>query len=414
MTFKKRNFLAFLTPALLVFASLLNSCNEDPTNLGFSLIKDTVAIVVESGKDSIYITSAEPYLYNPETFNPGAVLIGKYGDYKSSSLVRFANIPDTLDDLSESDILSAELIVYPLNYAYGDFKGTNLLSFKVKPVIKYWDNKLATDQFYSDNSMFDNKVVAQWSGSIKLKDSTMDPINMPLDKGLVLDWLKKTAGKKDTIWGLAFLPDDNSTVINRFAAQGSGALDYARIKIVCSTAPGIVDTIYFTSAIDKYFLMGKAPENNKITIEGGRQIRSRLNFDITTIPTLAGIHRAELELTMDAENSYFGSSTVDSVIRVDYFESASDEKLANPLFYFFMKRESSTSNKYIAKSLAPVFSQMLVTGRKGYIVFRFDEPISELNSANKIVFHGPADPDASKRPKLRLIYSLLDNKNSSK
>lgn len=414
MTFKKRNFLAFFTPALLVFASLLNSCNEEPTNLGFSLIKDTVAIVAESGKDSIYITSAEPYLFNPETFNPGAVLIGKYGDYKSSSMVRFANIPDTLADLSESDIQSAELIVYPLNYAYGDFKGTNLLSFKVKPVIKYWDNKLATDQFYADNSMFDNKVVAQWSGSIKLSDSTIDPITMQLDKGLVIDWLKKTAGKKDTIWGIAFLPDDNSTVINRFAAQGYGAVDYARIKVVCSTAPGVVDTIYFTSGIDKFFLMGKAPANNKITVEGGRQIRSRLNFDISSIPSLAGIHRAEIELTLDSENSYFGSAVQDSVLRIDYFENAEDEKQASPLFYFFMKRESANSNKYIAKSLAPVFSQMLVTGRKGSIVFRFNESISEANSANRIVFHGPDDPDASKRPKLRLIYSLLDNKNSGK
>ena len=75
---------------------LLFSCNEKPTELGFSLLYDTITVVGTSNSEYPFITGAESFLNRESLFNIGAIFIGKSDSIKAISFLRFSRLPDSL------------------------------------------------------------------------------------------------------------------------------------------------------------------------------------------------------------------------------------------------------------------------------------------------------------------------------
>jgi hypothetical protein len=214
-------------PALLVvFAGILiinSGCNDKPTDLGYSIVCDTVAVKTLSSKNTAIIKSLYSYPYHDTLFHFGTILVGSYKNYKAFSFLRFKDIPDTLDYLTESGIVSAKLTLYPNRYTFGDSLH-NRLAFNIFKVIRLWTNHVSNDSVSSptglSNYVDTTKILGSYSGIISLIGET-PYIEVDIDKSLMVEWFKmqKDTTLRQQIWGIALLPDANSSVIRQFFTQ---------------------------------------------------------------------------------------------------------------------------------------------------------------------------------------------------
>ncbi len=402
----KKN-LKYFALIILISSLFLNSCNEDPTSLGYSLVKDTVSLFAISSSEAALIKSFETYYKPMDYINSGLSLVGYYEDWTSGAAIRFGKMPDTLQNLTEADIISCELFLYPSKYAVGDTSGGNFLSFGVHKIANAWTKETTPEEFHSGNLFLANPF-AQFSGTIERKDST-EPVIIPFDKSLVLEWLKIEHFKNDTIWGIALVPNPSSNIIQQFFAQGFNSTKFPELKLVYKTNESRQDTVIIKSALEKNFVKGKKPETDLMLIQGGLAYRSRLHFDLSAIPTFAGIHKAELRLTVNDELSFSANFPKDSVIRLDYYSSHESEiKNESPVLYYAARWLDGT-NTFLVPSISSAISYWNRRTGIGTLSLRFDNPFSELR-LNRLAFYGPDDPDPEKRPKLVIIYSILDVK----
>lgn len=381
----------------------LSSCNEDPTTLGYSLVDDTISVYAVSSAEAPLISSSETYNIPPEFINPGNSLIGKTQYYSAAVAMRFAPIPDTLDYLNESDIIDCELRLFPGRYAIGDTAGSNTLSFDIHRIDNRWVKETSPNEFFG-GSIYSPTPLQNFTGTINRSD-TMRSFTMPFPKDLVIDWFKLQKNK-DTIWGIALVPNENSKIINQFKGQGSGIDTLPYIRVIYKDKNSNIDTIYMNSALEKSFYKGNFISDQNLVIQGGLSYYSRLRFDLTSLPKFGGVHKAELYLTLDESKTIKGNLPLDTVITLAYFEDEADElKFATPDLYYGCKRETG-KNTFVAPSISSAVSYWLRKDRKGSLALKFNS-ISAEATFNKFSFHGPNDPDPTKRPKLLIIYSEL-------
>jgi len=400
--------LKYFALIIALCSSILNSCNEGPTSLGYSLVKDTIAIYAISDSDAALISGFETYHKPMNYINTGLSLVGIYNDWKASTAIRFGVMPDTLHNLTESDIISCDLILSPSKYAVGDTAQSNFLSFGVHKINSAWTKETTPDEFFAGH-LYSATSFAEFNGNIARKD-TMDKIILPFDKSLIIEWLKITHFKNDTIWGIALMPKPSSSIVQQFFAQGFNSTQFPEIKLVYKNPNNRRDTVIIKSALEKCFVEGTAPETDLMLVQGALSYRSRLYFDMSAIPAFAGIHKAELRLTVNNEFSFSGNFPKDSIVRLDYYSSHESElKNESPILYYAGRWQAGT-NTFLVPSISSAISFWNRRNGKGSLSLRFDNPFSEMR-LNRIAFHSPNDPDPEKRPKLIIIYSLLDIKD---
>ena len=402
------NLIAALSLAIIL--PWLTSCNEQPTDLGYSLVKDTVQITAESDVDGKYIVSSESFVYNPPTFNHGGVLIGKSGDMKAGFFTRFGYIPDSLAYLTEDKIVSAKLLFAPKRYAFGDTAGTNWLSFKIRKIIKQWTVTTGAQTAFSGELLDQGEPLATYSGSIALKDTT-DDISLDFPKKVLLEWFSSAATKKDTIWGIACMPEDNSNVIRRMSGAGYSASDVPRLQVIYYNKSNKLDTLKLTASVNKSYVSVPEPSGKELVLQGGAELNPKLGFDVTSIPVLAGVHTAELVLTVDESKSKKGNSGKDSLMIAFFYKNIQDYIDGDdPTSYSYGYRSYGT-NTYVFSDITVPITYWLRNRQRGVLVFNYDNSKSEYQSVDKIVMYGSDNPDVTKRPKLRIIYSLLKEKD---
>ena len=120
---------------LIIIGFFAISCNEEPTDIGISFLQDTVLVVTisNSNDDDIFSTDSN-YVIDRATNNTGAIMVGSANNIQSASFLRF-DFPSGLGWITEDDIISSELLLFPLHYAMGDTSGTNTLSFDIKKIV---------------------------------------------------------------------------------------------------------------------------------------------------------------------------------------------------------------------------------------------------------------------------------------
>lgn len=393
--------------AALILLPALFSCNEDPTPLGYSLVQDTVDIFAVSTDDRELISSSKSYLFPMNYFNSGLSLIGKSGETESGVLVRFGPIPDTLNYLKIEDIHSAEITLTPKRYAIGDTLSSNFLSFGIHKVNNAWVRETSTNDFFS-GSLFTSTPFAEYSDRIERKD-TMDAIKLPFDKSLLVEWFAKQAAKTDTIWGIALVPKDNSTIINEFYGSSSHVRLAPYITLTYNNKKGGIDTLILESALEKNFSKTTSISDDRLIVQGAVSYRTRLEFDLSFIPKFAGIHKAELRLTMDRSKSSSGNFPLDTVIRLDYYASEEAEFARQASLLYYAGYREPTKDVFIVPSITSAIGFWNRRDVKGTFSLGFDNLQSQYR-LNRLAFHKPDDPDITKRPKLTVIYSVLKKK----
>jgi hypothetical protein len=406
ITKKKRLLFA---PVLALVLFLIISCNDEPTSLSSSLLLDTIAIKSISSKDTNLIIDSKSFLYRLEIFNSGAMFIGKSNDLIAVSMIRFSGIPNTLDRLTESDIDSVTLHLPLLKYAFGDITDQRALSFKIYKITKLWTNTSNWDTIFSSGNQSDyfdyTKVLGTFDSTINQSDTVFSPLTIQLDKQLIIEWFKLmsdtlTAGN---IYGIALVPDDNSKVIRSFSANTlQDARVHPYIKVKYRRTADTLDTLIISSAIDASVTNSNKPDEKSLTIQGAVSSRFKINFDVSGIPDEAAVHIAELEMYFDKSNSVSGNYGFDTVLLARLY---SDSTYTSYLGDYYASRIDEKTGLYKFAAITSAIQYWITHGKKGELVFLPQGIDNEYREFDRMVFYGLNEPDSTKRPVLRIIYS---------
>ena len=406
------NLKNILITAIFAVSMILISCNDKPSDLAVNLLPDTVAVRTISSYDTLLITGKTVFKPFLPIFNNGSVFIGKFEDMTAVSLLNFAFLPDTLGNIKAEGIESAELTLYPNRYAYGDTLG-GYFGFDVYRVTRRWTPETTTYDsiMVSPADYFSSEKITTWEGNIALKD-TLDPIKISLPADLIIDWLKTElvldtatntmVPKRIPNWGLAFVPKENSRVIHRFEAAAPAKT--VSTTIVVKYKDPIADTTKYLnliSGVDVCFLQTSVPDLDEIVIQNGLNYWTRFDFDMSMIPRFSGIHKTQLELTLDPSKSRKGNVPLDSVLEMGFF--LNDTRVDS---FTYTGGRQSGSDVYIFPSLTGISQYMNKFSGKFSLVMMPHSLVNQSRELERLTFYGFNHPDTTKHPTLKIIYSL--------
>ncbi|MEN6294505.1 MAG: hypothetical protein ABFD61_00075 [Chloroherpetonaceae bacterium] len=403
MNQRKLIFILFLLPVSI----FLNSCNEGPTEIGYNFLQDTTLIKKITSDDTTLIYKVESKMHSTCLFNTGGMFVGKSHNITGISIIRFADIPDTLSYLQESDIQSLTLYLYPQRYALGDtVNGSN--NFIIKKVNTPWTAAANWDSINTPNFM--DYQIASYNQKITLED-TMAIIIIDLDKKIIPEWFQLQPDTNIAIvnYGIALIPDDNSTIINTFGAEGINveeSLKSPSLRIIYKDKNKNyeIDTLYLSSGINATFFKPDDYDKNDVVIQGGLNLQSDFYFDVSMLPPFSGINKVQLELTLNPSKTYSGNLGQSKTIMLSYVNDT-----LNPAsnYYYYAEPSDSNSTTYIAQSITSAV-QLWNRGKgKGILSLSPSDFNEQYQKLDRLVFYGINDPDSTKRPKVKIFYNVI-------
>jgi hypothetical protein len=395
-------------PALLALAFLLSSCNDLPTDLGRSYINDTIVIKALTSVDTTLILRIEQYRERGHYFEYGSILIGAAGDFKAAGDLRFAELPDTLTDITIDEILSSRLFLRPSYYTFGDSLDNSLV-LTLHEETQLWDSTVIWEDIFNEDGtspFVDPHVIGIYSDKIPLQDTT--DISMDIEKELVLKWLHNPSDQS-VLKNIAIIPDySNSKVIREFNTTGYSTSFAPYIEVIISRDGSSLDTVYLYSFTESYLVNSPYPDDGSLVVQGGNQLRSRVYFDLSMLHPYATIHKAQLELTLDKEKCIMGNRPSDSTMYLEYVDTVNAITKYTYASY-------DGGDKFYAESVSPIIEYWnRNTGGLGSISFISYGYTDQNKEMERLVFYGINHPDSSKRPKLRIIYSYDPTYNPKK
>jgi hypothetical protein len=394
----QRKALSFFS-ILAVISLLWVSCNEEPTSVGIGLLtsKDLTQV------DTSMITSVTGSSFR-KPINTGSsenLLVGKYRTeagktFEAKALIRFIGIPDTL---KSATVLSANLILKS-RYRFGEPQG--ILSFTVHKMIQGWTEYGITWDSISTAS-YEPTVRGSFSSAIADSDS----VAISLDPSLISDWFQAAADSQ-AIEGIVLAPTDASNKIVGFSSfQSSDASRVPELLVTFLISGSTVqDSLLFASGEDTHVanIDNLTSDPNLLYVQAGVAYRSRLKFDVSSVPTHAGIHQAMLELTLSPSTSILSST------------SRLNSQSVDSLFSFFLVTTDSVDNSslVIGHRLNPdsaVYSFVITPDVQRWINGKPNlgvqiETWTEASMLDLFTFYLNSE-NASLRPRLRIVYSRL-------
>lgn len=416
--------------AIFGIGLLLSSCNETPSEIGFPFLRDTVSVEAVSSEKHPFIVDQKVQKQHSRFINMGGFLIGKAGEYKSMAFIRFETLKDTFKFITPEKIISSTVTIKALKYAFGDT--TAPLAFDIYKVNKIWSPKTTWDSVTSAGADYIDysKKVGHYSAKVAQSD-TGEVITMDLDKALASEWL---FFGDDTLKyinkGIAFVPNENSKVIRKFAGPSlndkSSSTFFSEVKIVFLNSQNKLDSVEMKTAME--YALSDAPSHldnpenaTDIVLQGAVQYKTDLFFDLSSIPDNVAIHSATLEMTLNVGKSKLSNYGADSLRDLQITATYRKVSGVDTLTEAEKKISSAYGNKgadfvtYKFDLFTYIVEQwMLRDGKKGLVTLSKAPVQYEYNTIDKYVFYGLKDPDPTKRPKLKIVYSVRPSYNYKK
>jgi hypothetical protein len=168
-------------------------------------------------------------------------------------------------------------------------------------------------------------------------------------------------------------------------------------------AAGTIDTLSLTIGGQRYVTTGLNPawasDSTHLWVQNGGANRGYVEFDVSTIPLHAAIHKATLELTFDAQRSKFNYFTADSAYA--YFTGDLETTLS---YIVGVGSPVQVGTSKVYQFPVGTFVQRWVRGSvfKRIAIAGFDENFA----LDLFSFYG-AQSNKAVKPKLTIIYSIL-------
>jgi hypothetical protein len=409
---------------------ILNSCNELPTDMGSPLLFDTVGAVTASSTDiPAMVGNTKNILRKKTKLNQNSFFIGIDDDLKSGGLMIFStdNFQDSLRNKIISNIESVQLKLYPYDYTIGDITN-RYVSFDIyrvnddKAEDRTWVKGLSYDDAVSPTNNYYNQAYKVGSYSGSTPSSNTDSIYIDIDKNLIVDWLSNHyPATTDTVpmdWGLMLVPNDGSKCVRRFRSPtvntGSDTIYYNKLIIKYKDPnvanPDSILTFSFPTASEASFAKVNPPvTSNEIFIQSGIEYITQMDFDVSNIPSDASIVMAQLELTVNEEQSRFGSLVYDSTTALAAY-NIYDKYLSYDPADVPLDSLNKHAGYYNTSTKKFIFRGALITAVEDWV---YNRRIGHLwlfmgntyNKLDRLVFYPSSDPDPNKRPKFKVLYT---------
>jgi hypothetical protein len=370
---------------------LLAGCAETPTPVGVKLLpKDDFLLL-----DTSIVTATRSY-NGPiilGTSGSPRVLVGNVNNLQCWGMYRFTVLPDSIRSMP---LVSAELDLRTV-YHFGDSLAP--FSMTVHRIMTNWTTDSLTIDSLKAAGFYNSAPSGVWNPSSIGDTSTL---TIPLDTSMIRSW----GTYSDTVtnnFGVVLRPTGNG-VVKGFGSFTISDVSFGpRLLLRLKDVAGNIDTLIITTGIHRFVTTGMnaawASDSTHLWVQNGGANRGYVEFDVSKIPLHAAIHKAVLELTLDAQRSKFNYFTADSA-------------------YVFFTGDDGTTLTYIVDIGTPVqvgaskvyqfpvgqFVQRWVRGSvvKRMAIAGFDEAFA----LDLFSFYGAQSNNAVK-PKLTIIYSVL-------
>lgn len=382
---------------ILLMILVLDGCENNPNDLGLTFINpnDTAGSRI---LDTTIITGSgfRKYINDNGSVNMlvGAQVVN--GNlYTAKTLLQYQGITTSYG--SGANVVSASLRLRYSKYAYKDTNGT--VAFNIYKVNKAFNLLTITNDSVS-NSDIGSTSLGSYSGN----PTNTNIINIPIDNQAMTDWLRYANDSSYAVknYGLALVPNSGSTTIKGFSSENT--LDSLRpyITLVVQTSTSL-DTVVlrFPSSVSLSDApLTTIPSSQYLLVQNGISFRSLLKFNFPNLPSNVIINEAYLQLTLNSSQSYITSGTSNQ-IKVDMVTDSAT-KATNDESFLLTRLDSITYTVRINQIV-----QRWNSGVNPNYGLSLRNPF-DIQNIDNFVFYNSDNPDVSKRPKLRVRYSIRE------
>lgn len=390
----------FLKIIPLVLLLTFFGCSDDPSSLGVGLLGPDDVDVMELNSLTDSLNQESHYVKKIITLGTAQkFLLGSANGMTAHALIRF-NISLTADEKSllgvdSLEVVSAKVSFYPV-YQYGD--STAFFDFKAYQIKNDWNPQLIKVDSLSGLDV--DSSVSRIENIVK----TDSLITFSLKDDFALQWLKAEAAidtNNNKEYGLYIKPETGTNKILGFQAFSSTSEYQARLTyLMKKKGAADPDTVVFYVLSDTHILLGEFPpiSNSNIMVQGGIGYKSRIHFDLSTLPVHAVINSATLILNRDSIETLLGNGYTNA-LSVFYVTdtSATDFEYDNS----FSATLSPETNQY-SGSVISIVNKMVKNKNSGFGITIYNQ----VEGVERIVLHGSSDVNLALRPKLIIKYSI--------
>jgi hypothetical protein len=206
-----------------------------------------------------------------------------------------------------------------------------------------------------------------------------------------------------TNFGVLLRPTNNG-VVKGFGSFTISPIAFGpRLLLRFKDVAGNIDTLILTGGTHRFVTTGMstawASDSTHLWVQNGGANRGYVEFDVSSVPPHAAIHKAVLELTLDAQRSQLNYFTADSVFV--YFTGDDGTTLS---FVVDVGTPVQVGTSKVYQFPVGQFVQRWVRGAvlKRVAIAGFDETFA----LDLFSFYG-AQSNPAVKPKLTIIYSVL-------
>jgi hypothetical protein len=380
-------FLLFTVFIILLAAG----CAETPTNVGVNLLPKNDFLQL----DTTIVTSTRSYNGSiiPTTSVAPRILVGSVNGLQCWGLYRFAILPDSVKTYP---IVSAELDLRTV-YHFGDSLAP--FSMAVHRILMNWVTDSLTIDSLKAAGFYSTTQSGVWNPSSIGDTST---ITIPLDTNMIRSW----GTVSDTVYnnyGVLLRPTNNGVVKGFGSFNISDVTLSPKLLLRFRDSAGNIDTLIVSTGSNRFVTTGIntswPTDPTHLWVMNGGAERGYIEFDVHKIPLHAAIHKATLELTLDARSSQFNYFTADSVYA--YFVDTSGTTLT------YISGIGTPVQNGTAKVYQFPVGQFVQRWVRGASLQRIAiAGYDEYFALDVFSFYGAQSTQALK-PKLTVIYSLL-------
>ena len=375
----------------MLFVLFIAGCAETPTTVGAKLLPNGDLLRL----DTTVVSATRSYngIVIPATSISPRVLVGNVDNIQCWGIYRFSLLPDSIKSIP---IVSAELDLRTI-YHFGDSLAP--FSMTVHQILMNWATDSLTIDSLKAPGFYRSSPSGVWnSGSI----GDTSRLTIPLDTTMIRSWgtLNDTTLNN---FGVLLRPTNNGVVKGFGSFMVSDPALGPKLLLRLRNAAGTIDTLSLTVGGHRYVTTGLnsawASDSTHLWVQNGVANRGYVEFDVSAIPLHAAVHKATLELTLDAQRSKFNYFTADSAYV--YF-TGDDGSTLSYIVGIGTPAQVGTSKVY--QFPVGAFVQRWVRGSvlKRMAIAGFDENFA----LDLFSFYGAQSTKAVK-PKLTIIYSIL-------
>ncbi len=384
-----------------LWALCLAGCANDPNPVGLGILPKTDSPLITT--DTLYATAhATSRALILTMHGDGRVyswiadrlMVGKTQNIEANAFMMFSSIPDTLIGAS---ITSATVQLKSV-YSFGDPLAP--VAFTAYRALASWrGDSLSYDSLTQRPSDYYSPIPVSQTISQSVLDTTS--LQFSIDTAMVRQWFSVAIDSGNINQGIILRPS-NGAVIKGFASDNAIDLN-ARPKLIVTyvNKNGVPGTYTDSIGFSKYIAFISSPnlvqDPSLMYVQAGVSYRGSIDFDISTLPNPSVIHRAELELTLNAAGSSSNNYTRDSLFA--FF--VTDDGLITTTSATLSSKTTSTGSPIYSFSLGSYVQRWERTGTLRRIAVG---AFGENDTFDRFAFQGSSSALAIK-PRLIVTYS---------